>query len=305
MFQIIRPVQITPAMLTSSNIPEPDTTQVPAESTWTAGTYDTGDQAIENHIIYEVVATPNTTDQPSVGAAKTVPTWIVIGSDNRWRMFDGVVGSQSTRVGTIEVELTPGVVINSLSILNISGTTAIIEMDDGSSSVFYREYSLTDAGVTNWYDYFFAPIGTVRDLVVTDMPAYGNATLKVTIDAGLETAALGELIIGSLLEIGCAKYGASVGTTSFSKKERDTFGNFKIIKRSNSKRASWNFTFPTTQLAFLNRVFAELDAVPVVWIGSPLPNFEGTVIYGFYRDYDLSYTDPKISSGYVTIEGIT
>lgn len=305
MFQIIRPVPVTPAMLTSSNIPEPDTSQVPAESTWTAGTYNTNVQKVENHIIYQVVATPSTTDQPSVGAAKTVPTWIVIGYDNRWRMFDGVVGSQSTHTGTINVLLTPGVVVNSLALLNISGTTATIEMDDGSTSVFHRQYSLTDAGVTNWYDYFFAPIGTVRDLVVTDMPAYGNATLRVIIDAGAETAALGELVIGSLLSIGCTKYGASVGTTSFSKKDRDTFGNFIIVKRSNSKRASWDFTFPTAQLAMLNRVFADLDAVPVVWIGSPHPNFEGTVVYGFYRDYDLSYTDPKISSGSVTIEGIT
>lgn len=303
MFQIIRPVTITPVTLTSSNIPEPDTSL--GEVLWTAGTYNQGDQRIEDHIIYEVVADPSTADKPSVGAAKAVPSWIVIGSDNRWRMFDGVVGSQSTNPNTLEVDVTPGAVVNSVALLNVSGTTALIEMRDGADIVFSRSYPLTDAGVTNWYDYFFSPIGTVRDIVITDMPAYGNAVLSVTVDAGLETAALGELVIGSLMQVGCAKYGASVGTTSFSKKNRDAFGSFKIVKGSNSKRASWNFTFPTSQLAILNRVFADLDAVPVVWIGSPHPDYEGTVVYGFYRDYDLAYTDPNISSGSVNIEGIT
>lgn len=305
MFQIIRPVTVTPAILTSSNVPEPDTTQNPAESLWVAGTYTTGTQKIENHYIYEVTASPSTADQPSVGAAKTVPTWVKLGADNRWRMFDGSVGSQTTKTGTVEVRLTPGAVVNSVALLNLQGRTATVELLDGSSPVFSRQYSLTDAGVSNWYDYFFAPIGTVADVVVTDLPAYGNGILHVTIDAGAEVAGIGELVIGTLLEVGCAQYGAGVGTTSFSKKERDTFGNWVIIKRSNSKRASWNFTFPTAQLAMLNRVFADLDAVPVVWIGSPHPDYEGTIVYGFYRDYDLAYTDPKISSGSVTIEGIT
>lgn len=305
MFQIIRPLTVTPAILTSSNVPEPDTTQTPPEALWVAGTYTKGTRKTEDHYLYEVVADPSTTDQPSVGAAKAVPTWIKLGADNRWRMFDGSVGSQSTHPGTVAVQLTPGTVVSSLALLNLSGRTALVELYDGSSPVFSREYSLTDAGVTNWYDYFFSPIGTVSDLVVTDLPAYGNGVLHITVDAGAETAAIGELVIGSLLEVGCAKYDASVGTTSFSKKERDTFGNWVIIKRSNSKRASWNFTFPTSRLAMLNRTFAALDAVPVVWIGSPHPDYEGTIVYGFYRDYDLSYTDPRISSGSVTIEGIT
>lgn len=305
MFQIIRPLTVAPAILTSSNVPEPDTTQVPPESTWTAGTYTKGTRKTEAHYIYEVTADPSTTDQPSVGAAKAAPTWVKLGADNRWRMFDGSVGSQTTRSGTVAVQITPGTVVNSVALLNLSGRTALIELYDGSSAVFSREYSLTDAGVTNWYDYFFSPIGTVGDLVVTDLPAYGNGVLHVTVDAGAETAAIGELVLGSLLEVGCAKYDASVGTTSFSKKERDTFGNWVIVKRSNSKRASWNFTFPTARLAMLNRIFADLDAVPVVWIGSPLPDYEGTIIYGFYRDYDLTYTDPNTSTGSVTIEGIT
>lgn len=301
MFQIIRPTAITPALLTGSNVAEPG----PGETMWAPGTYVTGDQRVDNHYIYEVVATPSTADQPSVGAVKTVPTWVKLGADNRWRMFDGSVGSQTINEGTIEVEINAGTVINSVALLNVEGRTALVQVEDGSDVVFSREYSLVDAGVTNWYDYFFAPIGTVRDVVVTDMPAYGNATLRVVVDAGPEDAALGELVIGSLLDVGCAQYGAGVGTTSFSKKERDTFGNWVIIKRSNSKRASWNFTFPTAQLATLNRIFADLDAVPVVWIGSPHPDYEGTIVYGFYRDYDLAYTDPKISSGSVTIEGIT
>lgn len=305
MFQIIRPVPVTPAILTSSNVPEPDTTQTPAEALWVAGTYAKGIQKTEANYIYEVVADPSTADQPSVGAAKAVPTWIKLRADNRWRMFDGSVGSQTVKTGTLVVELQPGSVINSVALLNLKGRTALVEMLDGAAVVFSRLYSLTDAGVTNWYDYFFAPIGTVSDVVVTDMPAYGNAKLRITIDAGLSQAAIGELVIGSLLEIGCAKYGAQVGTTSFSKKERNTFGDFVIVKRSNSKRGSWDFTFPTPRLAMLNRVFADLDAIPVVWIGSPLPDYEGTIIYGFYREYNLQYTDARVSSGSVNIEGIT
>jgi hypothetical protein len=260
------------------------------------------------HRNYESVAAVPAGVEPGTEVVTTASPakWLDIGATNRWKMFDSSVGSLTTNPGSIVVVITPGKVVNSLAMFNLAGRSVRVTMVDPIDGTVYDEtMSLVDAGVLNWYDYFFTATTIHTDIVVKDLPAYGTASISVTIDAGAEVAAVGHLALGLIKDLGCTNYGATAGAISYSRKDRDAFGNPIIVKRSNAKRTGFDISFPTNQLATIQRMLISLDAVPVVWIGSPLPEYEGTVVFGFYRDFDLNYEGPKISRGSITIEGMT
>ena len=289
--RVIKPVDITPAKLTGSNVPE---TEWPA---WVAGSYGLGDKRIRDHHIYESLAAANTAD-PS-DATK----WLDLGFTNRWRMFDNKVESLTTRLGTIEVTIKPGAVVNSLALFNLQGKSVTVSMVDALEGEVYRKViSLVDADAIDWYEWFFEPIGIRTDVVVLDMPAYGSASIVVTIDAGPEMAAVGHLVIGAVKQIGTALYGSSIGINDFSRKTTDDFGNTVVIRRSFSSRAEFDVSLFTADVAKVRRLLADLRATSVVWIGHE--SYESTILFGFYKDFQIVFSGPTVSDCSITVEGV-
>jgi len=295
--RIIKPVEITPAILTSSNVPETD------YAAWSAATaYAVGDKVLYNHRNYEALVA-STGANPETDTSDP-PKWLDLGADNRWRMFDDKVGSLTEQAGSIAVELQPGAVINSVALFNLLGRSATVTLTDPSEGVVYqRTVSLVDAGVSNWYDYFFAPIGRQTDFVLLDLPAYGTAVLSVTIDNASDTAAVGHLVMGRQAELGVAVYGSGVGITDYSRKETDAFGNSIVVERSFSKRAEFDVVVETPQIGRVQRMLASLRAQPVVWVGAD--GYESTFLFGYYRDFQISISGPSVSNASITVEGLT
>lgn len=295
--RIIKPVDVTPAILTSSNVPEDDFTA------WSAATaYAVGDEVTYNHRNYEALVA-HTGANPETDTSDP-PKWLDLGATNRWRMFDDKVGSLTEQAGSIAVELQPGAVINSVALFNLLGRSATVTLTDPAEGIVYqRAVSLVDAGVNNWYDYFFAPIGRQTDFVLLDLPAYGTATLSVTIDNADGTAQVGHLVMGRQAEIGVALYGSGVGITDYSRKQTDDFGNAVIVERAFSKRAEFDVSLETSQVARVQRLLAGIRAQPVVWIGEA--SYEATVLFGYYRDFSISISGPTVSDATITVEGLT
>jgi len=294
--RIIEPVEITPAILTSSNVPETDH---PAWSNTTA--YAVGDRVIYERRIYEALVT-HTGIAPT--AASDPPKWLDLGAVNRWRMFDDRVSSLTERAGNIAVTLAPGAVINSLALFNLRGRTATVVMTDPlEGEVYRREISLIDAGVENWYQWFFSSIGRKSDVVVLDLPAYGTATLSITIDNASDVAACGHVVTGRQAELGVALYGTGVGITDYSRKEIDAFGNTMVVERSFSKRAEFDVILDTPKIGGIQRTLAAIRAKPVVWLGAE--SYEATALFGYYRDFSISISGPNKSDATITVEGLT
>ena len=293
---IIRPQDVTPATLTSSNVPEDE---FPA---WVAGTYNQGDKRIYLNRIYEVLAT-TTADIPTDGIKKDPPTWLDAGATNRWRMFDESVGSLTEQTGSIAVVVTPGAVINSLALFNVRGRDAVVELTDPVDGLVYEKtVQLIDAGVTNWYDYFFAPIPRQTDFVLLDIPAYGTAAISVTVNNADASAAVGNFVIGRQSTIGAAVYGTSVGIIDYSRKTTDAFGNTTILQRAFSKRAEYDVAVETSQVGFVQRLLSGIRSGPVVWIGEK--DSEATIVFGYYRDFSINISTPSISDATITVEGL-
>lgn len=295
--RIIKPVEITPAILTSSNVPETD------YAAWSAATaYAVGDKVTYNHRNYEALVA-HTGANPETDTSDP-PKWLDLGANNRWRMFDDKVGSLTEQTGSIAVELQPGTVINSVALFNLLGRSATVTLTDPVDGIVYqRTVSLVDAGVTDWYEWYFAPIGRQTDFVLLDLPAYGTATLSVTVDNASDTAACGHLVMGRQTDIGVALYGSGVGITDYSRKEADAFGNSMVVERSFSKRAEFDVMVETPQISRVQRLLAGIRAQPVVWIGAE--GYESTVLFGYYRDFSISISGPSASDATITVEGLT
>ena len=298
--RLIKPVEITPAKLVSSNVPETDF------ATWVSTTaYAIDIKVIWNHHVYQALAAvpAGVTPGAEVVTDASPAKWLDLGSTNRWRMFDNKVESLTTNPGTIVVTIKPGAVVNSLALFNLKGKSVTVTMVDALEGEVYRkEISLVDAGVTNWYDWFFEPIGIRTDVVVLDMPAYGSADIVLTIDAGAEVAAVGHLVIGAVKQIGTALYGSSVGINDYSRKSTDDFGNTVVIQRSFSNRADFDIALDTSEVTRVRRLLADLRATPVVWIGEE--SYEATILFGFYKDFQIVFSGPTVSDCSITVEGV-
>lgn len=100
--KLIRPIEITDAMLSSSTVAEND------HPAWNAGTaYVTGNRVIlaSTHRRYEALAAST-----GVNPASDPTKWLDLGPTNRWAMFDARVGTASTRTASLQAVLAPGAV---------------------------------------------------------------------------------------------------------------------------------------------------------------------------------------------------
>jgi hypothetical protein len=295
--RIVTPQPITPANLTASNV-------TITETLWTAGTYTTGTQRYEGITLYEVIASPSTTDQPSVGAALTVPTWKVIGAINRYKMFDNVISTQTSRTGTIVVTVLPAQVTNAVAFFGLVGNTINVTMTDPiEGSVYNQTKSLQDnTFITDWYAYFFEGFYQKEDAVFADLPSYTNASITVTIDAGASTAKCGEMVMGRQQTLGVSNFGTSVSIQDYSIKTTDDFGNVVIQQRGFAKRADYDVTVETPLVSAVQKLLADIRTTPTVFIGED--DKPETVVYGFYKQFNIVISTPSISDCSIEVEGL-
>lgn len=298
--KIIAPVRITPPQMVSSSIPETDHPE------WSSGTaYTAGERVIvaAEHKVYEA-------QSGNVGKAPATnpDAWLDLGATNRWRAFDEKVGSVTSALGQIAYTLTPGIV-NALALLNIGNASTVrVRMIDAAEGVVYdRAWSLYDpANVIDWWTYFFEPIRLKTISIALDLPTYRAAQLEVTLQGGpAETVSLGACIVGRLHEyvaLGGTQMGASIGIQDYSRKERDAWGNVAIVERAFSKRARWSLMLDAGDVDVLQERLAALRATPAVYIGSE--RYASTVLYGFFRDFDVVIAYPDYSECVIEIEGL-
>lgn len=297
--KVIPPLSITDSNLTSSNVAETD------YAAWLSGTtYSIGQRVIKTstHKIYESLQASNTNHDP-----ETNPTWwIEVSATNKWKMFDLSNSTATQNADTIVVTITPGKVVNSVTLLGVNAQTVRIKMTDPTEGVVYDvTTNLNNNGnINNWYNYFFDPIVRKTTLLATDLLAYGSAAIEITITNTGNTASCATCVIGAIKYIGEGiNLGASVGIQDYSRKEKDDFGNYVLVQRSYSKRANFSMAVLNTQIDALQDLLVSLRTTPCVWIGDN--NYASTVIYGFYKDFDVVINYHTVSDCNLQLEGLT
>ena len=296
--KVLAPISITPAMLTSSTVAESD------HAEWVAGTaYTAGQKVIRlaTHRIYEAL-TSTTGDTPETSPTK----WLDLGATNRWKAFDQKIGTATTQADSMEWVIEPGQIITSVGFLELVAESVRVRVSDAIDGLVYdRTQSLrAPISVADYYTYCFEPISRRPFALFDDLPIYRSPTITITA-SGLagETVACGVCLLGHWHEFaGAVRYGASAGIVDYSKKTVDDFGNIQITERAFSKRASWQMLVANNEIDKLQRTLAALRATPALYIGSD--RFDATLVYGFYRDFEINieyYTHSECS---IELEGL-
>lgn len=311
---IVRPDDIR-ATLTASNVLE---NEYPI---WAAGTtYAVGDRVIvlSTHNVYENSVASNVGKDPT-----TSDTWLLVGVTNKYKMFDELYNTQTENTSSIQVTFeTTGEygAVNTAALLNILCESINITGTYDSVEVYNKTISTIDySNVTDIYDYFFAPILTKKDITVTDLPNFIDATYTVTLSGG-GTVKCGILLFGYGQPLGCTLYGISGGIIDYSKKEADEWGNITLVKRAYSKRVTADVVLRASNMPFLVDTLTELRATPTLFIGADASgcsagstsdncgtstDFSNFTVYGFYKDYTVGISNPVMADLQIEIEGLT
>lgn len=278
----------------STNVPEDD---YPA---WVPGTYPVDAWVMHKHRVWK--ALKETDKEP--GAEDAADDWNDGGYTNRWRLFDQMISSKTTNLDSIDMSVSLGKKINALAFFDVEASgVRVRSIDPHQGIIFEKEVApVSVEGIDNWWAWFFAPIELIKDFIISDIPSSSFGTVQVTLTRTGGLVAIGELVVGTEFEIGCALYGSEFGITDYSLKQQDEFGNWTIVERGFSKRAEYDISVKTRDTGAIQRKLAQYRAKPVVWIGSP--DLEMSVIYGYYKDFSIVISGPTVSDGTISVEGL-
>lgn len=297
--KVIKPITVTPAMILASNAVE-------AYAAWSAATTYAKDAKVDYGTHYYIsLVNSNLNNIPSAPGSTF---WAYVSPDNKHAMFDGQVSTATTSTSPLVVTIAPGIV-NSVAMIDLVGSSVTITMTDNGASppVYTRTVGLDGSIVFDWYTYFFEPFVQLAEVVLTDLPPYANGRITMTLTSG-GNVAIGEFLVGTVYELGEVgmEQGASVGIIDYSRKDTDNdTGLTTFVRRAYSKRMSGQFLLDNGQLNAVQRILADIRAVPSVFIGSEAADYAPLIVYGFYRDFSIDIAYPTKSFCRIEVEGLT
>lgn len=291
--KVVPPYEITPSNLTS-NVPENDYAE------WTAGTYPQGTRKIiaAQHAIYEVLAT-TTADSPLDGIAKAVPTWLVVGPTNRWKMFNKragntwMIGTFTSNPNTIDVTVHATKRTNSIGLVGVKASSVQIIMTVSGAEVYNQTISMSTKAGGSWYQYYFGPFKIRNNLAEFDLPPYANADIRVIISAPGSTAQVGMMVVGWAKEIGWARWGTSLGSESYSNVKEDDFGNVTITPRGKRRFVDFDIAMYANQVSTALQILEPLGDTAALYVGSE--TIDSTIIVGRFDRLALTLPNVAIS----------
>jgi hypothetical protein len=297
--KVIKPVTFTAAMLTSTNATE-------TVAAWNSATTYAKDQEVDYaNSIYVSLQPSNLNKQPDLTA--NAAWWIRKSSNNKYSMFDEFVNTQTTRNSSLQVKFTPGTIINSLALFNLTGATSlnVLITDGPTGPVYYdKTVNLDDTSIIDWYMYFFEPYDVLSEVVLDGIPPYSSGVVTLTLTGGSGAVGVGNCVFGNMYTIGLTQYGASAGIRDYSAKEANQFGITSLVRRAFSKRMDSTMFVPTENIRVVRKLLEDLRATPAVWLGTDSSDYDSLNVYGYYRDFNIEITYPSYSLCRLEIEGL-
>lgn len=279
---------------------------------WNPATaYSVGDRVRveDDKMVYENILAGTNSTAPSLAPSR----WIPVYATNKWRAFDTKINTQTSRAESLTFILKPGN-ITGIGLLNTEASyveISVVVPTEATPCVFSGAADLTNGNtIGSWYEYFFEPIQQLDsfiagvDSALPNIPPFINAIVCVTLYYPANTAKVGNLVVGMVSDLGLTQYDSSIGIVDYSKKTTDDFGNINLVQRTYSKRLNVELQFRNEKVDSLAKMLAQYRAAPVVWIG--MDNiYTSMIIYGYYRDWEISLSGPSHSTVRIQIEGMT
>lgn len=292
---VVNPITITSAMLISSTVPEAD------YAAYAGGTtYGLADRVIDEtlHKVYESVQTGNVGHDPS-----TNPTWwIEVSPTNRWKLFDSSNSTQTAQSTSMSYVLRPGVTVTTLGILNATGINTVRVRVSGTA--YDQTIDLTALPPeSSWYAWGFAIRVSRTQIVIQNIS--NNPGGDITVDiTGTTALAVGVIVIGQERTFGKgARYGARLGIQDYSRKETNDYGDTILVPRAFARKSSLATTLDAAEVDVTFDLMASLRATPCLWIGTNL--YASTVVFGYYKDFEITIDYATESDMTIELEGLT
>jgi len=298
----IQPEYVNDATLQSTNVDELD------YPLWNSSTtYAINDTrmyiADGNHWVIRSLINSNLNKIPT--GLSSDPNWTKISATNRWKMFDLQSTSQTYNNDSIDVTLLSTTFNDSVTALNLDGTSLQVIAKDQFDTTFYDSTIslISTDGIYDPYTYFFSPLVKLTDIVLTDLPIYALASYRVIINNLGGIAKCGTLNIGKKGEAGGTQYGMKIGITDYSvKSAQNEFGDFVITERAYSKNMDLTAFVDNAIVDSLVNTLNGFRATPIVWLGAD--EFSSSFIFGFYKDYSVIVQYVNNSLLNIEIEGL-
>lgn len=268
--KILRPLAITPAMVTTNAV-NADADYAPATA------YADGDKATFAQRIWLSLQAANTGHEP--GASGSEAWWSDAGPSNKWAMFDDEVQTVTTRANNITVTVSP-LNADSIALLNVqAGEVTVTSVYDGSE-VFREVRSLWDSTIiADWADYFFNQPEFRSEAIFLGLPSVPGQAVTISIDFLGNTAQCGKAVLGKEVEVGLEKVGINRSGVDYSNVTFDEFGKASITRRAYVRKVDTQTLINNGELDRITRRLDALASVPVVVL-SGQPRFDSTVVYG-------------------------
>ena len=289
---IVRPTAVTPSMVT--------TNAVNAHADYVAGTtYASGAQVTYNLKTWLSLQGGNTGKTP--GAAGSEAWWSDAGPSNKWAMFDGEVGTVTTRADSLAVTITP-IGVSTVALLNVRAKTAQCVSVHGATEVYNKTVSLWDTGlISDWAEYFFNEPEFRTEAIFDGLLNVPGQAITLTLSAPGATAQCGMCVPGVSFDVGLEQYGVKRSGTDYSTVTFDTFGATTIKRRGYARKVSTQTLLPNTAFDRIARRLDQIASVPVLVL-SGQPRFDSTVVYGLVS-YSLDLALYSYSYASIEVKG--
>lgn len=292
---------ITDAMLIASDVPETD------YAAWSnATTYALGARCISTttHKVYESIQAGNLNKDPTDAA--NALWWAEVGPTNRWKLFDTSNSTQTAKPLSMSYTLRPGVGVNAFAALNVKGALTIrVRVTHPTLGTIYDKTTNLASlpSGSGWWEWHFGLRTAPPLMVATDLPGFPGCDVIVDF-TGTTDLAVGVLMVGEQRAIGVGvQQGARVGITDYSRKETNDFGDTVLVQRAYAKRATFDIPIESAQVDATVEYLASVRSEPGLWIGSG--RYASTVVFGFYKDFEVNLAYFSISECSLSIEGLT
>lgn len=296
--RIVPPLPVTDGVLTATDVPEDST------AAWAGGTsYSLGARVhrVATHKVYESLVGSNLGNTPETSPAQ----WVEVGPTNRWALFDRSNSSATAQASALYYELTPSASFNSFALLGVTGGISVrVRIEHPSiGSLYDRTVDLTSLPAqAGWWEWFYGERSGPSLCVLHDLPGVLGAELRVDV-TGTSLLAIGVMLFGQAKAIGMlVQQGARLGIQDYSVKQRNDFGDLVLVERAYAKRAAFDLPILAALVDEALTFLASIRAVPCLYVG---PRYEGAVIFGFYKEFDVSLSYATHSLCTLQVEGLT
>lgn len=230
--------------------------------------------------------------------------WLPLGIENRSKMFDKSIGTQTTAADEISVTLDLQKVVTTIALLNILGTEVqIIVNDPIEGEILNQTIDTTEPSGRSWWKWHFTPINRRDKILFEGLPAYSQATITIKIKNPGATAKCGILLIGNRVILGETQYGASVGMYDYSVKKKDDFGGYIISERPYSDIGRFQVFVNDTMYDRISQLLAKRRAQETLYIGES--TLQSTWIYGFFERFENVFSEYGVSDCNLEVESVT